>query len=189
MKKAIFGSEFSTGNVTGEVTFSPANSSNSDGVYVAFDIKGMEKMREHAVHIHEGRYRNKSDLDKGPSVLKGHFNPLNKNHGSIFTDDRHAGDLVNNIVTDSDGEIHFEYVDQSISLDPDSPLYIGDRSLVIHAGTDDLGLRGRSGTPYSKMNRQQLAVFGLERLTPKELIMNSITNGNAGRRIATANIQ
>ncbi|KAI0246719.1 superoxide dismutase [Lactifluus subvellereus] len=54
-----------------------------------------------------------------------HFNPFNKNHGAPTAIERHMGAIF--ILTDS-----------VISLN--GPLSIIGRAVVLHAGTDDLGL-------------------------------------------------
>lgn len=60
---------------------------------------------------------------------------------------RHAGDL-GNVPVGSDGKVTYDFTDSVISLDPASPAYIVHRSVVLHAGTDDLGL-GSSTPPLS----------------------------------------
>ena len=187
---ALWSGEYSTGPVTGQISFDSLNSSSEDthGAIVSVKISGLERFRPHAIHIHENRYNSAAEMAKGPSVLGGHFNPHDTNHGSIFTEDRHAGDLINNFVTDTEGTITFHYVDEGISVYEEDETFIGNRSVVVHAGVDDLGLMGRVGVPYSKMNRSQLMLYGLERSSTKELIEGSRKHGNAGKRIATCNI-
>lgn len=102
----------------------------------------------------------------------GHFNPYNISHGSFLnalrgntvntntkfsTQDwedasiqskkHHVGDLINNILSDSDGNVNAVFYDPIATLLPttyygsDSYSIVG-RSIVIHAVTDDLGRQG-----------------------------------------------
>ena len=71
----------------------------------------------------------------------------------------HAGDLTNNIQSDSSGQVHFSYKDPRVQLRGDIQQSIIGRSVVIHDGIDDLG---QGGNPESKKT------------------------GNAGERIACA---
>lgn len=88
----------------------------------------------HAIHIHEW-----GDLTDGCKSLGGHYNPLHKAHGSIFNigQERHAGDLINNMYFDGTGRYYMQYDDPQIHV----PSIYG-RSVVIHSGKDDIGLGG-----------------------------------------------
>lgn len=65
-----------------------------------------------------------------------HFNPHSKNHGSPLDAERHVGDL-GNVKTDGSGKATIAITDSQLTLV--GPLSIVGRSIVIHAGTDDLG--------------------------------------------------
>ncbi len=123
-------------------------------VRVNINLTGFKPNKTHAIHIHEF-----GDLREGCKSLGAHFNPLGKNHGNIKINgnDRHAGDMINNIVTDSNGNVQMTYQDPLLSLDDKSIFNIYGRSVVIHAKPDDLGLGGTK---------------------------ESLTTGSAGERIA-----
>merc|ERR1719500_316059 len=87
----------------------------------------------HGIHVH-------AVGDTGDNCLAagGHFNP-----DAIITScdekESHAGDLGNLKVTVF-GEARIDIVDTSLTLGDGGARDIADRSIVIHAGTDDLGL-------------------------------------------------
>lgn len=64
-----------------------------------------------------------------------------KNHGSPLDFHRHAGDL-GNIIADYNGVARISLFDRHISLDRNSPVYVGGLAFVVHAGEDDLGRGG-----------------------------------------------
>ena len=104
----------------------------------------------------------------------GHFNPYSISHGSFLnalrgntvntntkfsTQDwedaevqskkHHVGDLINNVMSDSDGKVNVVFYDPLATLlptkygaDKTSTYTILGRSIVIHASTDDLGRQG-----------------------------------------------
>jgi Cu/Zn superoxide dismutase len=78
----------------------------------------------------------------------------------LYGNSRHAGDLINNLVTNSLGEFTYTYEDPMINVHD----IIG-RSIVIHSGVDDMG---RWRNDYSNPERQK----------------GSSTTGNSGSRIA-----
>lgn len=121
-------------------------------VKVTIQLKGFIPNKTHAIHIHEF-----GDLRQGCSSLGSHFNPDNTTHGSYLypNNSRHAGDMINNITSDSYGNVFIDYDDLIISLDNNKYNIIG-RSVVIHKKEDDLG-RGKG---------------------------DSLVTGNAGERIA-----
>jgi len=103
-------------------------------VRVTFCLDGFKKADAlHAIHIHEY-----GDLRDGCSSLGGHWNPFKRNHGNQMTKNRHAGDLINNLKTNSQKQFHYTYNDRSISIL--GKYSILGRSVVIHDGVDDLGL-------------------------------------------------
>jgi Cu-Zn family superoxide dismutase len=87
---------------------------------------------QHAFHVHEWGDCSSSD---GMSA-GGHFNPDKKHHGGPHAEERHVGDL-GNITAGRDGVAIIEMSDKLISLQEGPHSIIG-RSLIIHAGVDDL---------------------------------------------------
>jgi Cu-Zn family superoxide dismutase len=128
----------------------------TEPVSVIFQINGPPN-QIHAIHIHEF-----GDLRKGCDSLGSHFNPTGDTHGCIFYNmPRHAGDLINNLRFDDQGNFVFQYKDPLISLYPSYNSIIG-RSIVIHEKQDDLGL--------GQGNEKE----------------ESLKTGNAGKRICCA---
>lgn len=131
-------------------------------VSITINLRGFKPNETHALHVHEfGDFRN------GCVSCGGHFNPFKKNHGSVYNtlkangrskNDRHVGDLLNNITTDENGQVNIEFTDNLINL-YDAETNILGRSVVIHEGIDDLGLGSND---------------------------ESLVSGNAGKRIAYA---
>jgi Cu-Zn family superoxide dismutase len=109
------------------------------------------------MHIHTGPVGNGNDC--GANATLGHWNPGNTNHGSNLDEQRHVGDM-GNILTDKEGKAVGSF------LAAVQPLFgtggIINRSVVVHGGTDDLGLGGNE---------------------------TSRATGNAGARIACGTIQ
>ena len=94
--------------------------------------------------------------------MGGHYNPFGKLHGSWMHHgtERHAGDLLNNLPPASSvGSARIRFADPLVTLFGNDSVY--GCSLVIHKGTDDLGLGGTK---------------------------ESLTTGTAGERIACAPI-
>ena len=116
---------------------------------VNFKIQGLKPNNMNACHIHEF-----GDFINGCKSLGSHWNPRNSNHGytnlSIGLDKNiklkkqniqsHAGDLLNNIISDSNGKFYYKYLDYRINLFGDVSESIIGRSVVMHVGVDDLGL-------------------------------------------------
>jgi len=97
------------------------------------------------------------DLSDKCESMCAHFNPYNKEHGCPGKKNRHVGDL-GNLETDSKGSANYTFYDNVIKLRGNKANIIG-RGLIIHADPDDCG----------------------EGSSP-----NSLTTGNAGKRIACA---
>jgi len=110
---------------SGTVTFVQTN----DGVKVTADIKNLS-VGKHGFHIHECGDCSAPD---GTSA-KGHFNPESKSHGAPMDMTRHEGDL-GNIIADSNGNAHLEYIDKSIMLNGNHSI-LG-RSIIVHKSEDD----------------------------------------------------
>jgi Cu-Zn family superoxide dismutase len=139
--------------ISGQVSFHECDP-KTKYVKVNISLSGFMENQIHAIHIHEF-----GDLRKGCSSLGAHFNPDKTTHGSYLNPNRprHAGDMINNIVSDNNGNVSIEYTDPMISLFDKKYNVIG-RSVVIHKKSDDLG-RGTG---------------------------ESLVTGNAGERIACA---
>jgi len=149
---------FNNKNVKGTVTFYQL--ADTDGLQVFFDLYDLPPSTVHAIHVHEF-----GDETNGCASLGGHFNPTNKEHGSIFIDinQSHQGDLINNLKSDSSGRFVYNYFDPRIKISGLVCFSIVGRSVVIHEGIDDLGM---GGNPESKITgnagaRMACAVIGL----------------------------
>jgi Cu-Zn family superoxide dismutase len=127
---------FNDKNVKGFVKFHQCSGSEI-GVDVYINLYGLKPNVVKAIHIHEY-----GDESKGCMSLGSHWNPKNVTHGSIWVKDmvRHAGDLINNIESDSEGNFIYSYYDPLLNLRGDVDTSILGRSVVIHDGIDDLGL-------------------------------------------------
>jgi Cu-Zn family superoxide dismutase len=113
-------------NVQGIIRFMQSDS----GVVINANISGLTAGK-HGFHVHQ--YGDCSAAD-GTSA-GGHFNPDMKKHGAPWDAERHVGDL-GNVVADSTGMVNREWTDKVISLS--GPHSIIGRSIVVHAGEDDL---------------------------------------------------
>ncbi|CAG8445062.1 10297_t:CDS:2 [Diversispora eburnea] len=91
------------------------------------------------------------NLHKTPG---GHYNPFNLTHGAPYDIIRHIGDL-GNVKASQNGTVQTTIYDKFVKLT--GPFSVIGRTIVIHAGQDDLG-RGNNAT--------------------------SLTNGNSGARVA-----
>ena len=118
--------------VTGTVTFE--QESESAPTTVTWDISGHDPNAKRGMHIHTFGDNTNGCTSAGP-----HFNPHGKTHGAPEEENRHVGDL-GNIETDAQGNSKGSVSDKFIKLiGPES--VIG-RTVVVHAGTDDLGKGG-----------------------------------------------
>ncbi|MFA6580505.1 MAG: superoxide dismutase family protein [Paludibacter sp.] len=122
-------------HVTGTIIFTKVK----NGIRVEGDLHGLAEGK-HGIHIHE--YGDCSSPD-GMSA-GGHFNPMNKTHAGPMEAMRHEGDM-GNIVADSKGNAHIDYVDNALSFKGMTSI-IG-RSVVIHQSADDFKTQptGNSG--------------------------------------------
>merc|ERR1712001_623944 len=105
-----------------------------DAVTVTGQIEGLAP-GQHGFHIHQFGDNTNGCTSAGP-----HFNPDGCSHGAP-TDpkgERHAGDLGN--VEAADGTAKVSITDSMISLTGENSI-IG-RTMVVHAGIDDLGKGG-----------------------------------------------
>lgn len=122
-------------NVTGTLVFTKVEG----GIRVVGDLQGLTKGK-HGIHIHECGDCSAPD---GTSA-GGHFNPTAKSHGDPMESMHHEGDM-GNIVADSEGKAHIDYIDSSLSFEGSTSI-IG-RSVIIHKGEDDFKTQptGNSG--------------------------------------------
>ncbi|KAK6504958.1 Superoxide dismutase [Cu-Zn] [Arthrobotrys musiformis] len=134
-------------SVTGVVTFT--QESESSPTTIDYEITGNDANSQRGFHIHTFGDNTNGCTSAGP-----HFNPFGKTHGSPSDDNRHVGDL-GNISTDASGVAKGTITDSLVSLI--GPNSILGRTVVVHAGTDDLGKGGHA---------------------------DSLTTGNAGARPA-----
>jgi len=125
-------------NVCGTVIFSSPNEdwgSRSGLTQVEYSITGLTAGL-HAMHVHE------APVDPDCASTGGHWNPESNNHGSNLDAQRHIGDL-GNILADDSGKAEGTLLARV-------PLRgrrgIEGLAVVVHAGTDDLGLGGDAGS-------------------------------------------
>jgi len=129
----------SSDEVTGHIYITSVNQPYP-GVVMVGTIFGL-KPGKHGFHVHmEG------DLGNKCKDAKGHFNPAGADHSGPLDAERHAGDL-GNIITRPDGVTHVYISDRRITLGDGGDYDIAGRSIVVHAGEDDLG---RGGDDESK---------------------------------------
>jgi superoxide dismutase, Cu-Zn family len=122
----------STGEDAGTATFTQGKNKLS----IKLDLKNLP-VGQHAVHIHAKPLCEAPDF----KTAGGHFNPENKQHGTLNPLGHHAGDLPQNV------EIGEGHVGQAtfkvdyLSLDPASPNSIianGGTAIVVHEKADDM---------------------------------------------------
>ncbi|KAI5796321.1 superoxide dismutase [Peziza echinospora] len=120
------------GGVSGTVTFT--QESEGAPTIVEYNITGNDANSQRGFHIHQFGDNTNGCTSAGP-----HFNPYGKTHGAPGDEERHVGDL-GNVSTDAHGVAAGTISDSLISLI--GPQSILGRTVVIHAGTDDLGKGG-----------------------------------------------
>ena len=125
----------SKSSLEGSIEFHQCTKTSKTNIRI--NLKGFKPNKTHAIHIHEF-----GNLSEGCLSAGGHYNPFKKNHGNykIHGKNRHVGDLINNITSDRNGEVHLQFEDDLVSMY--SPNSIYGRSIVIHEKEDDLGLGG-----------------------------------------------
>ncbi|KAK2811442.1 Superoxide dismutase [Cu-Zn] [Emmonsiellopsis sp. PD_5] len=119
-------------NVKGTVTFEQA--SESAATTISYNLSGNDPNAQRGFHIHQFGDNTNGCTSAGP-----HFNPFGKSHGAPTDSDRHVGDL-GNITTDAQGNAVGTIEDAQIKLIGEQSV-LG-RTVVVHAGTDDLGKGG-----------------------------------------------
>ncbi len=141
--------------VAGTVTFE--QSSEPSPTTISYDIKGHDASAERGMHVHQFGDNTNGCTSAGPhcvlppcpsrSATLAHItnrafaivNPFSKTHGAPSDSERHVGDL-GNFKTDAEGNAKGSVEDKLIKLiGPESVL---GRTIVVHAGTDDLGKGG-----------------------------------------------
>jgi len=133
--------------------FQPAK---NQATWIRIRITGLKPFQTHAIHVHEY-----GDFSNGCESAGGHFNPFGNKHGSFLLhgSDRHAGDLINNITTNEEGNVDVQFKDPLIRIYGCTSTSIVGRSVMLHLNPDDMGIK-------------------------REFETGSSTTGNAGPRIA-----
>ena len=121
-------------NVQGFVRFE--QNSESEPTTVSYEITGNDPNALRGFHIHQFGDNTNGCTSAGP-----HFNPHGKSHGAPDNEERHVGDL-GNIKTDASGVAKGTIKDSQIKLLGEHSI-IG-RTVVVHAGVDDLGKGGNA---------------------------------------------
>ncbi|KAJ5653280.1 RNA-induced silencing complexnuclease component Tudor-SN [Penicillium lividum] len=118
--------------IAGTVTFE--QTAESAPTTITWNITGHDANAERGFHIHQFGDNTNGCTSAGP-----HFNPHGKTHGAPTDADRHVGDL-GNFKTDAEGNANGSVQDKLVKL-IGAESVLG-RTLVVHAGTDDLGKGG-----------------------------------------------
>lgn len=115
-------------NVQGTIYFTESDR----GVVIEGYVMGLKPNSEHGFHIHQyGDLTNADFTSAG-----GHYNPDNAPHAGLNAEPSHAGDL-GNIKANARGVARINIIAYGITVaDIKNPI-IG-RSIVVHAGRDDL---------------------------------------------------
>lgn len=143
--KAICVLHQNNNNISGVIKFTQL----SKTLKIEYDIQGLSN-GYHGFHVH-----NYGDLTDNCKNACSHFNPLNKNHGSNNSKERHLGDLGN--IFSKNKKSQGTLYNNTISLHFNKINNIIGRSIIIHEDSDDLG----------KGNNDE-----------------SLKTGNAGKRLA-----
>ncbi|WEW56009.1 Superoxide dismutase [Cu-Zn] [Emydomyces testavorans] len=144
-------------NVKGTVTFEQADENSP--TTVSWNITGHDPNAQRGFHIHQFGDNTNGCTSAGPHCMSIEVNsprgkvkwltgllvnPFSKTHGAPTDAERHVGDL-GNITTDAQGNSVGSVEDKLIKLIGEESV-LG-RTIVVHAGTDDLG---RGDTEESK---------------------------------------
>jgi len=122
-----------TGEVVGEILLTETDTPDGTEIEISGELLNLSPGL-HGFHIHET-----GDLSDNCKGAGGHFNPFGTNHGAPGAEDRHVGDL-GNIVSSDESVAVVRIEDHQVKLSGDNTV-IG-RAIVVHEGTDDLGLGG-----------------------------------------------
>jgi Cu-Zn family superoxide dismutase len=127
-------SAIGTSKVSGNATFTQ----HHDTTHLQVMLQGLSP-GPHGIHVHEG-----AACGADGEAAGGHFNPMGKDHGMAASEDSHMGDL-GNITADKFGKASLSIDDPYLILE--GPNSIIGRTLVIHAGADDMRTQpsGNSG--------------------------------------------
>ncbi len=123
----------STGEDAGTAAF---HEGRKGKLTVKLELKNLP-VGEHGVHIHAKPACDPPDFKSAG----GHFNPENKQHGSMNPMGHHAGDLPGNVTIGEGHTGQATFKVDFLSLDPSSPNSIvanGGTSIVIHEKADDM---------------------------------------------------
>lgn len=101
---------------------------------MTYKITGNAPNAKRGFHIHQFGDNTNGCTSAGP-----HFNPFGKTHGGPSDEVRHVGDL-GNVTTDAQGVAEGTIKDNLVKLI--GPNSILGRTVVVHAGEDDLGKGG-----------------------------------------------
>jgi len=131
-------------NVCGTITFGCSESWEMNSLTeIHYNITGLTPGQKHALHVHQytlGGETGEEDLTC--TSTGGHWNPMAMNHGGNLNAQRHVGDL-GNILADETGRAAGRLL-ALVRLKGETG--IAGRSVVVHAGTDDLGTGGDDGS-------------------------------------------
>jgi len=123
----------SAGADAGKATFKETKKGN---LKIELDLKGLPP-GDHAVHIHAKPVCDAPDF-KGAG---GHFNPDNKQHGTMNPAGHHNGDLPQNITIGLDGTGKIAFTVDYLSLgtgQPNDILANGGTAIMVHEKADDM---------------------------------------------------
>jgi Cu-Zn family superoxide dismutase len=120
----------STGEDAGTATFTQGKK-----LSIKLDLKNLPA-GEHAVHIHAKALCDAPDF----KTAAGHFNPENKQHGTLNPMGHHAGDLPQNVTIGEGhiGQATFKVDYLSLNSGPNSILANGGTAIVVHEKADDM---------------------------------------------------
>jgi Cu/Zn superoxide dismutase len=133
------------------------------------------------MHIHTGLPPPAATLKLGCEACGGHWNTTDEPHGcsSAHGKRRHAGDLVNNVFTDSDGRVQTAFRDDMLDLS-DAKMTPRNHSVVVHLYPDDLGLQGvfvaHGGQHLTHFSGRDSNLWALERIPYEELSDSILTD-------------
>ena len=119
----------STGEDAGTATFSQGKKK----LTIKLDLKNLP-VGEHAVHIHAKPLCDAPDF----KTAGGHFNPENKQHGSLNPMGHHNGDLPGNITIGADHTGEASWQVKGVSLTAGGPDSILGTAIMVHEKPDDM---------------------------------------------------
>ncbi|WP_172198531.1 superoxide dismutase family protein [Saccharibacillus qingshengii] len=118
-------------NADGKTRGSIDLTEEKDGVRVQVNLMGLPP-GPHGIHIHQMPIKG-GDF----ATALGHFNPTTHEHGHHNPKGAHVGDFTKNLTVAANGKVSQEFFLEGADLQPDSPMSIAGRSVIIHAGPDD----------------------------------------------------